>query len=103
MNLEIIERHPFEQYGLKSKTEQDAEASQSYEEIKSGGSTTHDVWACDSMWSHGVHYKHPPAVGMCNSGDPFYCQYFNSRAEVDNFIEKLKAAANEAWGSNENI
>lgn len=34
-----------------------------------------------------------PAVWLANDDDSFYCQYSESRAELEKFIEKLKAAA----------
>ncbi len=38
-----------------------------------------------------------PVVWMVNDGDPYYEQFFQDRAEVEAFIAKLKAAADEAW------
>ncbi len=38
-----------------------------------------------------------PVVWMCNDGDPYYEQFFESREKVEEFIKKLRAAADEAW------
>jgi hypothetical protein len=39
-----------------------------------------------------------PMVSMANNDDTWYCQHFRSRAELEEFVGRLKAAADEAWG-----
>lgn len=41
----------------------------------------------------------PPQVWMCNEDDPHYEQRFEDWRELNDFIEKLKASGNEAWGT----
>ena len=38
-----------------------------------------------------------PVVWLANDEDPFYMQYFQDRAEVEEFVAKLRKAADEAW------
>ncbi len=96
--LEVIERRAPQDFRLNSEAEQDNIAMNERASIESGGHDTHSVWAASDMWSHGVHFKHNPVVGLCNDGDPYYIQYFTSREDVNAFIAELQKAADEAWG-----
>lgn len=102
IKLEIIERKPYREYGFDSEEEQTQAAIRAYKGIKSSAQTQHDVWTAKEAWACGVHFKHPPSVGLCNEDDSFYTQYFNSRQEIEAFIDELKKAADEAWGTNGN-
>lgn len=39
-----------------------------------------------------------PVVWLANDGDPYYTQYFKDHNEVEEFVTKLRAAADEAFG-----
>ena len=98
MSLKVIERRPYSEYGLQSEIAQNDAAFSKLIEIQSGGNTKHSVWSNKDAWSHGVHFEHAPVVGLANDDDPYYCQYFTNREQLDAFIAKLKTAADEAWG-----
>ena len=58
-----------------------------------GSEVTHELYVQDKDGRK--------VIVMANDDDPFYKQTFSTRAEVAAFIEKLNAAANEAFGRDE--
>ena len=70
------------------------------EQIRRGG-CNHESWVERDIGARGVLFGpvDPPVVGMANDDDGFYVQWFQNRAEVEEFISKLRATADEAWGS----
>ena len=40
---------------------------------------------------------HDGFVTLNNNNDPFYCQYFNNRQEVEQFIAELREAMDNIW------
>lgn len=67
--------------------------------IRRGG-YDHELWVQKSIGGYGnenLGPVDPPVVGMANSSDGFYCQWFQNREQVEEFIAQLRAAADEAW------
>ena len=70
------------------------------------GSVVHDVECVAQLWDenptlekrYGHWQDREPFVQLSNSADGHYWQGFESHAEVEEFIEKLRAVALEAFG-----
>jgi hypothetical protein len=61
----------------------------------------HEVYVIDCVFGIGstnLGPVDPPVVGLSNDGDPHYQQLFQNWAEVNAFIEQVRAAAEQAWG-----
>jgi hypothetical protein len=54
----------------------------------------HDVYTSGESFRFS---KSPPGVCVSNDDDSHYVQLFESRAEVDAFIARLNAVADEVW------
>jgi len=67
--------------------------------IRRGGDR-HYVWVQENIGGLGepnLGPVDPPVVGMCG-GDPFFSQYFQGWADVDELIKELEEKSTQAWG-----
>ncbi len=74
--------------------------------IERGGNCDHEAFVVDRIWGMGednLAKVDPPVVGLCNTDDSYYIQYFKNREEIEKFIEAVKKAADEAWGPPEPV
>lgn len=72
--------------------------------IERGGNCDHEAFVVDRIWGMGednLAKVDPPVVGLCNTDDSYYIQYFKNREEIEKFIEAVRKAADEAWGPSE--
>jgi hypothetical protein len=64
--------------------------------IKDGG-VAHDVWVTRFVGLPDMQAPVGPVVEIANNHDEFYVQVFRNRSELDAFVAKLLAAADDAW------
>lgn len=84
--------------------EQKAYVEQELAQIARGGNCDHEAFVVDHIFGMGesnLAKVDPPVVGLCNTDDSYYIQYFKNREEVERFITELRAVAEEAWGKHE--
>lgn len=75
----------------------DLAADKLSESIEHDVSVERKTWIATPENREGGWEEHRPLVALANVEDSYYCQFFGSREEVERFIEKLRAAADEAW------
>lgn len=74
--------------------------------IERGGNCDHEAFVVDRIWGMGednLAKVDPPVVGLCNTNDSYYIQYFKNREEIEKFIEAVRKASDEAWGPPEPV
>ena len=64
--------------------------------IESGG-VNHDVWVTRHVGLPDMQEPIFPVVELSNDEDGHYVQVFRSRAELDAFVSRILAAADDAW------
>jgi 2,4-dienoyl-CoA reductase-like NADH-dependent reductase (Old Yellow Enzyme family) len=68
------------------------------DEVRQEG-VEHEVFVEKEIWLTGYRIDlTKPVVRMTNTQDDHYVQNFRSKEEVEEFIQKLRNAAEEAWG-----